>query len=137
MSNDPHDSPCRWFSRSELACKGSGLLRLHPGFALRLDALREALGRPMVLTSACRSELHNRRVGGAPNSFHICDVAARPGQAGCLAVDVRVRDRQEAAALVRAALDLGWSVGVPSDSKGFIHCDARDLLNLPQAVFGY
>jgi uncharacterized protein YcbK (DUF882 family) len=110
---------------------------LHPGFAERLDNLREALGRPMVLTSACRSEAHNRRVGGAASSLHICDAPARPGQKGTLAVDVRVRDRQEAATLVRTALNLGWSVGVPPDGKGFIHCDARDLLNLPQVVFGY
>lgn len=127
----------RWFADHELACKGSGLVRTHPGFLERLDALRDAWGQPMVLTSACRSKAHNAAVGGAPNSLHIADAEVNAGQRGTLAVDVRMATRHSAALFVRTALNLGWSVGVPADRRGFIHVDARDLIDMPQVVFGY
>ena len=122
------------FARAELACRASGGLRLHPGFADRLAELRLAYGRPMVVTSCCRSAAHNRAVGGHPRSLHVYD-DSHHGAAGCLAIDVRraavpAHDIE----LVIRALRSGWSVG---QAKTFIHLDRRVDLGLPQRTFGY
>jgi hypothetical protein len=36
----------------------------------KLETLRRVVGRPIILNSAYRSDSHNRRVGGAKNSYH-------------------------------------------------------------------
>jgi hypothetical protein len=130
-------SPCRWFSVAELACRGSGMLRLHPGFAEALDAFRDAFGAPMVPSSVCRSSAHNEAVGGAAQSLHICDREARPGQQGTLAADIRTTDDGHAYGLMQVAASLGWSVGIPRPGVRFIHIDARHLIGLRPVVFGY
>ena len=78
-----------WFTWAELTRTSSGLanepsedvrtalLRLH---RLVLHPAREALGRPVIVTSGYRSPEVNARVGGAPNSKHVSGEA----------VDVRV-----------------------------------------------
>lgn len=53
-------------------------------FILWLDALREAVNAPMILTSDYRSEEYNRLVGGAKDSAHtdipcnVVDIGERP-----------------------------------------------------------
>lgn len=106
-----------YFSAQELRCKSSGKLILAKGFADQLLALRLAFNRPMVVTSACRSKEHNARVGGAKNSFHICDTGR-----GCCAVDIATTDPLYRTALVQLALNSGWSVGI---SRTFVHLDRR------------
>lgn len=127
----------RFFSENELKCKGSGLFIMHPGMDEELDKLRTLFGRPLFVTSGCRSLEHNREIGGHPRSLHICDVPQLPGQRGCLAVDFRVQNGTEAYLLVSCAISLGWSVGVPNLSRGFIHLDKRSLIGLPNQIFGY
>lgn len=63
----------RWpnFSPAEIACRGTGQLKLHPAALDKLQALRDRLGKPLILRSAYRSPEHNRRVGGAPRSKHM------------------------------------------------------------------
>lgn len=119
-----------YFTENELKCKGSGKLILADGFADMLRELRIIYGKPMIVTSACRSTLHNKAVGGATNSKHICDNGI-----GCLAIDVSVPNGVERMLLGKIAIELGWSVGVPN--KNFIHLDARCLLKEPQVLFGY
>lgn len=121
------------FSHKELACKQSGVVQLADGFMAKLVMLRLAFGRPMFVTSCCRSALHNRNVGGHPKSLHVLE--GNHGLNGTAAIDIRVRDGVEARSLVKLALQEGWSVGVPS--AGFIHLDRRDLAGLPSAIFGY
>lgn len=123
------------FTADELRCRGSGQFRLHPGFAAELAALRRTYGRPMVITSGCRSREHNAAVGGASASYHLLDHAWPDGSAGTLAVDVRVADAYEAWRLGGLAIDAGWSVGV--STRGFIHLDARQLVGAAPALFGY
>lgn len=119
-----------YFTKKELACRGSGIVRLAEGFGETLLDLRVALDMPMGLTSACRSTRHNKLIGGAPNSFHICDT-----DLGCCAVDVRTPNPQYRTKLVKLALETGWSVGV---NKTFIHLDRRsDYLEVPQVIFVY
>ena len=45
----------RHFSRRELQCKHTGYCDMDQGFLDKLDALREAFGAPLVLTSAFRT----------------------------------------------------------------------------------
>jgi zinc D-Ala-D-Ala carboxypeptidase len=63
----------RWpnFSPAEIACRGTGQLKLHPTALDKLQALRDRLGKPLIIRSAYRSPEHNRAVGGAPRSKHM------------------------------------------------------------------
>jgi len=63
----------RWpnFSPAEIACRGTGQLKLHPEALDKLQALRDRLGKPLILRSAYRSPEHNSAVGGAPRSKHM------------------------------------------------------------------
>ncbi len=63
----------RWknFSPAEIACRGTGQLKLHPEALDKLQALRDRLGKPLIVRSAYRSPEHNRNVGGAQRSKHM------------------------------------------------------------------
>lgn len=63
----------RWknFSPAEIACRGSGSLRIHEEALDKLQALRDRLGKPLIVRSAYRSPTHNRAVGGAARSKHL------------------------------------------------------------------
>ena len=63
----------RWknFSPAEIACRGTGQLKLHPEALDKLQALRDQLGKPLIVRSAYRSPEHNRAVGGATRSKHM------------------------------------------------------------------
>ncbi|MCC5983888.1 MAG: DUF882 domain-containing protein [Rhodobacteraceae bacterium] len=63
----------RWpnFAPAEIACRGTGQIKLHPAALDRLQALRDRLGKPLIVRSAYRSPAHNRNVGGAPRSKHM------------------------------------------------------------------
>jgi zinc D-Ala-D-Ala carboxypeptidase len=63
----------RWknFSPREMACKGTGQLLIDEVAMDNLQKLRDTLGRPLIVVSAYRSPEHNRKVGGAPNSYHL------------------------------------------------------------------
>jgi uncharacterized protein YcbK (DUF882 family) len=82
--------PGRWFAYAEFVGRGGcGPLTPQQRRALHdlchrfLDPLRDRFGVTVVL-SGCRSEDHNRAVGGAPDSFHM--YAHHPG---AVAADVR------------------------------------------------
>lgn len=63
----------RWpsFSPAELACRGTGQLMIDEPSLDRLQALRDALGKPLIVLSAYRSPEHNKAVGGAKHSQHL------------------------------------------------------------------
>ncbi len=63
----------RWqnFSPAEIACRGTGQLKLHPEAMNKLQSLRDRLGKPLIIRSAYRSPEHNRAVGGAIRSKHM------------------------------------------------------------------
>ena len=104
----------RWpnFSPAEIACRGTGQLKLHPEALDRLQALRDRLGKPLIVRSAYRSPEHNRRVGGAPRSKHMDGTA----------FDIAMSNHDPAAfeAAARAAGFLGFGFNPRS---GFIHID--------------
>lgn len=61
----------RWpnFSPKEIACKDGTIIVDEPSLD-KLQKMRIALGRPMIINSAYRSDAYNKSVGGAPNSQH-------------------------------------------------------------------
>src|SRR5690606_14597627 len=67
----------RWknFSPAEIACRGTGSLRINEEALDKLQALRDRLGKPLIVRSAYRSPAHNRAVGGAPRSKHMDGMA--------------------------------------------------------------
>jgi len=70
---DVPEGAWRWtnFSPAEIACRGSGSLRLNEEALDKLQALRDHLGKPLIVRSAYRSPAHNKAVGGAPRSKHM------------------------------------------------------------------
>ena len=63
----------RWpnFSPAEIACRGAGKLLIDEEALNRLQALRDTLGKPLIVRPAYRSPEHNRAVGGAAASRHL------------------------------------------------------------------
>lgn len=104
----------RWrnFSPRELACKGTGSLLVDPVALDRLQALRDTLESPLLITSAYRSPEHNRRVGGAKGSLHM---------QGC-AFDVRM-DNQDPHGFEIAARAAGFRGIGYYPKQGFMHID--------------
>ena len=100
------------FSPQEVASKGEGELLIDPGSMDKLQALRTALGKPLLITSAYRSAAHNKRVGGATHSQH------RLGKA----FDIRM-ENQNPAAFEKAALEVGFTGFGHYPKSGFTHID--------------
>ena len=67
---DVPENAWRWpnFSPAEIACRGSGTLLVNEPALDKLQALRDRLGKPLIVRSAYRSLEHNRAVGGATRS---------------------------------------------------------------------
>ena len=70
---DVPGSAWRWpnFSPAEIACRGTGKLLINEPALDKLQALRDRLGKPLIVRSAYRSPEHNRAVGGATRSKHL------------------------------------------------------------------
>ena len=72
------------FARREFACRcGCGFDTIDMRIVNIAQALRTRLGIPVRVTSGCRCERHNARVGGVRNSTHVlsfaCDLASNVG----------------------------------------------------------
>ncbi|MCC5963612.1 MAG: DUF882 domain-containing protein [Rhodobacteraceae bacterium] len=111
---DVPDSLWRWpnFSPAEIACRGTGQIKLHPAALDKLQALRDQLGKPLIVRSAYRSPQHNRNVGGAPRSKHM------DGTAFDIAMGNHDPVAFEAAARAVGFLGFGFY-----PRSGFIHID--------------
>lgn len=72
------------FSESEFACKGkaccNGSAPMDSEFLSKIQELRDAIERPIKITSGFRCNHHNAHVGGAKKSYHTlgraCDIQA-------------------------------------------------------------
>jgi zinc D-Ala-D-Ala carboxypeptidase len=102
------------FSLAELGCRcGCGRADMTPALLSSLEALREAVGRPLSITSGFRCRRHNAEESGAKSSRHLSGEA----------VDIRAYFPQEKFELVAAAIKLGFKgIGV---SETFVHLDVR------------
>lgn len=105
------------FAIDELACHCAGRFcdgeYWHdPNFLDRLQALREGVGRPLVITSGHRCRLWNAFIRGAPRSQH-----------KTMAVDISLRGRDRHQLFARAQR-LGFTgFGL---AQSFLHLDLRD-----------
>jgi len=139
------------FTADELRCRGTGELRLAPGFGQALQGLRDALqlewvregldtedanrAAAMIVTSCCRAPDHNENVGGHPRSLHLTEGGHETG--GACAVDIQApEDNVEyRSRLIAVAKGRGWSVGHHPD---FLHLDLRTAYaGLPRVDFDY
>ncbi|WP_210880081.1 YcbK family protein [Roseovarius autotrophicus] len=104
----------RWpnFSPAEIACRGTGQIKLHPEALDKLQALRERLGKPLIVRSAYRSPEHNRAVGGATRSKHLDGTA----------FDIAMANH-DPAAFEAAAREVGFLGFGFYPRSGFIHVD--------------
>lgn len=108
----PEDWRWKNFQPRELACKGTGQLLVDETALDKLQQLRDALGIPLLITSAYRSPEHNKAVGGAQNSYHMKGVA----------FDVRM-DNQDPDVFELAARDIGFRGFGYYPKQGFMHID--------------
>lgn len=103
------------FSAAEVSCQcGCGMFP-KPELISRLQALRDAWGKPLTVTSGARCQKHNAAVGGAPASKHVEGLAA----------DIAVTNGSDRYKLIRLAYHLGFT-GLGLHPK-FLHLDIRPV----------
>lgn len=120
-------SPFKYFAWSEFDSPdlpGSGQQHMNADFIHKLDAIRAAVGFPLVVTSGFRSAAHNAQVGGVANSSHTRG----------LAVDLAAPTESAKQAIARAAIAqgitrIGWG-------RTFIHLDV-DPTKPQRVTWGY
>ena len=104
----------RNFNRSEFACKcGCGFDTPAPDLVDLLQAVRDQFG-PVVITSGCRCPEHNRRIGGAPRSYHMSGQAA----------DVRIAGARHAAVFEWLRVNYPGRFGFILEPS-WVHIDVR------------
>ncbi len=105
----------RWpnFSPAEIACRGTGALRIHEDALDRLQALRDRLGKPLIIRSAYRSPEHNASLKDAsPRSKHMDGTA----------FDI-VMANHDPATFEAAAREVGFLGFGFYPRSGFVHID--------------
>jgi hypothetical protein len=104
----------RWrnFSPAEIACRGTGSICIQPAALDKLQALRDRLGKPLIVRSAYRSPEHNRAVGGARASKHMEGTA----------FDIAMSNH-DPAAFEAAARAVGFQGFGTYPRSGFMHVD--------------
>jgi len=76
------------FKREEFACRcGCGLNMISPTVVLICQMIRDTYQQPVVVTSGCRCNEHNTKIGGAGNSQH-----TPKGDGYTHAVDIKVKN---------------------------------------------
>lgn len=104
----------RYFSPDEFKMDGKVVFDwMDAAFLLKLDECRHLANVPFKLSSSYRTKEKNKDVGGAKNSMHL------KGRA----VDIQVSSDKQRWAIVKAAVQLGLSVGIMENA---VHIDNRD-----------
>jgi uncharacterized protein YcbK (DUF882 family) len=64
------------FASADGTAPNNDVLKNLTELAKNLEVLRKYLGQPIRITSGFRSKEHNKKIGGALNSFHVLGMAA-------------------------------------------------------------
>ena len=64
------------FKKQEFNCPDFGRNEMSEQFVRLLDDMREQIGEPVSIASGFRCPLHNKAVGGKPDSAHLRGLAA-------------------------------------------------------------
>lgn len=105
------------FHSSEFTCHHCGAIKVHPRLIVLLEQLRaDCGGLPLHINSGYRCQIHNRNVGGVPDSQHTLGTAAD------VAVPAGLNFGQFKWYVDRLPFD---GIGYYRDG-GFIHVDVRN-----------
>jgi zinc D-Ala-D-Ala carboxypeptidase len=110
----PSEWPWPDFSPAEVASRGDGSIRVSRELMSKLQALRTALNCPLILNSIYRDPTHNRKIGGAKDSYHMKGLAADVSMAN--------HDPSEFETAARKAGFTGFGF-YPPKKGNFIHLD--------------
>ena len=114
MLNDIRIEGAPNFKLSEFQSPDTGEVKIDSVLAAKLQQLRDKVGKPVIVTSGYRTPEHNRRIGGATNSFHMQGLAAD--------IVVKGMTSREIATVAR---DVGLTgIGV-YPTRGHCHVDVR------------
>lgn len=103
----------KYFKEDEFTMGGKIVFdKMNLAFLMKLDKLRGEVGLPLTISSSYRSKAYNKKIGGAPKSFHL------KGRA----VDIKCTSSALRAKIVMEALNMDLTVGV---HKKFVHVDDR------------
>lgn len=106
------------FTVKEFACKdGSDEILIDCELVTILQCLRNNFGKPVLITSAYRTEEHNKRVGGAKSSQHLLGKAADIYIPGVSLQ--KIKDVIETIMPSRGGI-------IVYNKKGFLHVDTRE-----------
>lgn len=89
---------------------------IHRELPIALQIVRDELGKEVNLTNAYRTDYHNKRVGGAPNSYHTYGMAADIYVNGKSPVDL--------AKLISKLFPTKYCI-IAYPKKGIVHFDVR------------
>ena len=94
----------------------SKIVLIHHTLPIALQMIREKIGKAVNITNAYRTETHNKRVGGASNSYHLYGMAA----------DIYVKgvDTTTLAKTIDSMFPTTYGV-IAYPKKGFVHFDVR------------
>lgn len=131
------------FRAKELACKGTGLIRLDSRFSKAALSLRQEFDEPLTLNSVCRETLHNSSVGGHKKSLHLIYNPYHTCN-GTMAWDISVQGWTwvKLSRLLELMRETKWSIGHGYELRdgmahGFVHGDRRYDIGLPPKEFYY
>lgn len=116
------------FNSSEFACKDgttvpSALLGNLQELANNLQVLRDVLGAPVLVLSGFRTISHNKKIGGAKNSYHL----------RAMAVDIKVKGfstSQVFTKIIELIKNGKMKEGGLHCYKTWVHYDVRGYLQL-------
>lgn len=114
------------FSWAEFACKGKnccgGVSKINPALVQALQAVRDAYGKPLTVSSGYRCPAHNKAAGGVTNSQHALGNAADISD-----------PRQELAKFLLGNLALLEANGLwlenPKATPTWVHLDIKERKN--------
>ena len=106
----------RNFTEKELACPCCDGYDMDEILLNRLQAYRDLLGFPLIITSGYRCSVHNQEVGGGDSSQHLFGKA----------VDIKINKFNAATRyrLIKTAFEMGFmGIGI---GKNHFHLDIRE-----------